>query len=160
MKNIKTYSIYLIVALVGIALGAILFGGSAPTTQSIDEHISEAHTDEKGNIVYTCSMHPTVRQNEPGNCPICGMTLIPVSDNSSDNSDPNALTMSAAAMKLAEIETSEVQTSNAPVEVGLSGKVVVDERQIAQIPAHFNLRVEQLFVNFTGEYINKGDAVA
>lgn len=160
MKKIKTYSIYLIIALAGIALGAIFFGGSAPTTQSIEEHIAETHTDEEGNIIYTCSMHPSVRQNEPGNCPICGMELIPVSDSSSEAEDPNELTMSAAAMKRAEIETSEVHISNAPIEVRLPGKVVIDERKIAQIPAHFNLRVEQLFVNFTGEYINKGDVVA
>ena len=27
---------------------------------------------------YTCPMHPQVMQEEPGNCPICGMTLVPV----------------------------------------------------------------------------------
>ena len=26
-------------------------------------------------IIYTCPMHPEVRQNQPGNCPKCGMTL-------------------------------------------------------------------------------------
>ena len=26
-------------------------------------------------IIYTCPMHPEVRQNHPGNCPQCGMTL-------------------------------------------------------------------------------------
>jgi Cu(I)/Ag(I) efflux system membrane fusion protein len=25
--------------------------------------------------VYTCSMHPEIIQDEPGNCPICGMNL-------------------------------------------------------------------------------------
>ena len=29
-------------------------------------------------VVYTCPMHPEVRQSEPGNCPICGMALEPV----------------------------------------------------------------------------------
>ena len=28
--------------------------------------------------IYTCPMHPQIRQVEPGNCPICGMTLEPV----------------------------------------------------------------------------------
>ncbi|MHB8904249.1 MAG: heavy metal-binding domain-containing protein, partial [Patescibacteria group bacterium] len=28
--------------------------------------------------VYTCPMHPEIRQSEPGNCPICGMALEPV----------------------------------------------------------------------------------
>ena len=33
----------------------------------------------QGEIEYwTCSMHPQVRQPGPGNCPICGMELIPV----------------------------------------------------------------------------------
>ena len=29
-------------------------------------------------IVYTCPMHPEIRQDHVGNCPICGMTLEPV----------------------------------------------------------------------------------
>ena len=31
-----------------------------------------------GRVIYTCPMHPQIRQSEPGNCPICGMTLEPV----------------------------------------------------------------------------------
>jgi Cu+-exporting ATPase len=30
-------------------------------------------------VVYTCPMHPEIRRAEPGNCPICGMALEPVS---------------------------------------------------------------------------------
>jgi hypothetical protein len=29
-------------------------------------------------MVYTCPMHPEVRQNHPGNCPKCAMTLVPI----------------------------------------------------------------------------------
>jgi Cu+-exporting ATPase len=32
----------------------------------------------KAGVIYTCPMHPQVRQVGPGNCPICGMTLEPV----------------------------------------------------------------------------------
>ena len=32
----------------------------------------------KASAIYTCPMHPQIRQAEPGNCPICGMTLEPV----------------------------------------------------------------------------------
>jgi len=28
-----------------------------------------------GKVIYTCSMHPEVQQDHPGNCPKCGMTL-------------------------------------------------------------------------------------
>ena len=43
----------------------------------------EAHGMSKGaqapasaETYYTCPMHPEIREAKPGNCPICGMTLI------------------------------------------------------------------------------------
>ena len=38
--------------------------------------------------VYTCPMHPQVRQPQPGNCPICGMTLEPVLPSLDDEESP------------------------------------------------------------------------
>ena len=32
----------------------------------------------QAGTIYTCPMHPEIRQNQPGNCPICGMTLEPL----------------------------------------------------------------------------------
>ena len=32
----------------------------------------------ESGVIYTCPMHPQIRQTGPGNCPICGMTLEPV----------------------------------------------------------------------------------
>ena len=34
--------------------------------------------DTSSGTVYTCPMHPQIRRNEPGNCPICGMALEPL----------------------------------------------------------------------------------
>jgi Cu+-exporting ATPase len=31
----------------------------------------------KPDVTYICPMHPEVRQDNPGNCPKCGMTLVP-----------------------------------------------------------------------------------
>ncbi|GAB3466113.1 heavy metal translocating P-type ATPase [Massilia terrae] len=35
-------------------------------------------TEQAAGTIYTCPMHPQIRQPAPGNCPICGMTLEPV----------------------------------------------------------------------------------
>jgi Cu+-exporting ATPase len=39
---------------------------------------SEPPTAEAAGTIYTCPMHPEIRQDHPGNCPKCGMTLEPV----------------------------------------------------------------------------------
>jgi Cu+-exporting ATPase len=38
------------------------------------------HNQPKGmsGVVYTCPMHPEIRQIGPGNCPKCGMALEPL----------------------------------------------------------------------------------
>ncbi|WP_374374005.1 copper-translocating P-type ATPase [Tabrizicola sp.] len=36
--------------------------------------------DHDDHGIYTCPMHPEVRQHGPGNCPICGMTLVPADE--------------------------------------------------------------------------------
>ena len=41
--------------------------------------------------LYTCPMHPEIRQDRPGNCPKCGMTLEPVLPSLSDEADPELI---------------------------------------------------------------------
>lgn len=44
------------------------------------EHATPAVKTEMpvgADVIYTCPMHPQIRQPKPGNCPICGMTLEP-----------------------------------------------------------------------------------
>src|SRR5699024_7031446 len=108
-----------------------------------------------------CSMHPQIRQSEPGNCPICGMELIPANDSGAEAAEnPQALTMTPVAMKLANVETTPVVQEVAVKQIRMPGKVTIDERKISVIPAHFSGRVEKLFVNFTGAYVEKGDKLA
>lgn len=48
--------------------------------QSHDPATSSFKPDGPGIVkasIYTCPMHPQIRQTEPGNCPICGMALEP-----------------------------------------------------------------------------------
>lgn len=158
----KNILIYAALILGGLLLGYLFFGGHSDP-QSMDEHISETHTDEEGNIVYTCSMHPQVREEEPGDCPICGMELIPADeadegDGSTQN--PNAVQFSQAAFALADIQTSDVRLDIPVRETRLPGKVVVNQNLVSNITAHFPGRVRELYVDFTGDYVRKGQRLA
>jgi Cu(I)/Ag(I) efflux system membrane fusion protein len=150
------------ILLTGLFLGWVFFGGSASNQpENMDEHVSETHTDAQGNIVYTCSMHPSVRQNEPGNCPICGMELIEAGNSGGmQEENPYELTMTPAAMRLAEVQTTEINRGKAAKTVRMPGKIKVDERRMKSLPSHFPGRIEELYANFTGEYISKGQKVA
>ena len=152
-KNIITGVVILIV---GILLGWLFFGGEPKEANEDEAH---AHSEAEKDQVWTCSMHPQIRQPDPGDCPICGMDLIPMSVE--ENSlDADMFKLSENAMKLANISTMTVGTGEASKELRLNGKVEVDERSSYTQATHIPGRIEQLRVNFTGEKVSRGQSLA
>jgi Cu(I)/Ag(I) efflux system membrane fusion protein len=155
-KDKKTIIIVISALALGLLLGWLFFGGSE--SKAKDEHQHE--TEVAGETIWTCSMHPQIRQNEPGDCPICGMELIPLEEENDNDIDPMAISMSPTAMQLASV-TSAIVGSTVPVKsVRLNGKVQSDERLVYSQSSHIPGRVEKLLVNFTGEFVNKGQVIA
>lgn len=155
MKNSKEIILTIGALVVGLGLGYLLFGRNANSTATIESEESHHHDETQEGETWTCSMHPQIRQDEPGICPICEMDLIPA-DVSSSN-DPLVLEMTSEAVKLAQIETTILgESGSASKELTLSGKLQADESLIASQVAHIPGRIEQLFVTFTGEQVKKG----
>lgn len=114
------------------------------------------------DTVWTCSMHPQIRQDHPGTCPLCGMDLTPADNENQDDDLPmGALRMSPTAMQLAQIET-QIAGSNSGVdrEIRLSGKVQLDPAQTISQNAHVSGRIEALYFHAPGEYISEGTKIA
>jgi Cu(I)/Ag(I) efflux system membrane fusion protein len=157
MKNIsKTTVIAALTTLaIGLLLGWLLFGRTAKTDTIEHDHLSMEATE----TIWTCSMHPQIRKNEHGKCPICGMELIPL-ESSEGSLDPMAVTMSPTAMQLAQVQTLVVGTSYAEKSIRLNGKVQADERLLFTQSSHIPGRIEKLSVNFTGEFITQGQVIA
>ncbi|MBI0398130.1 efflux RND transporter periplasmic adaptor subunit [Cyclobacterium marinum] len=156
--NKKIIIIALSTLAIGLLLGWLIFGGSSSESKMDDEH---QHTTEiAGETVWTCSMHPQIRQSEPGDCPICGMDLIALEDDQDEVLDPMAVSMSPTAMQLADIRTATVDTMDPVKTVRLNGKVQEDERLVSSQSSHIPGRIERLNVNFTGEYVRRGQVIA
>jgi len=154
----KEIVIVLITLVIGLALGYLFFANSTTQITVTDEHTLEEHANE---TIWTCSMHPQIRQSEPGDCPICGMDLIPLNTATDEEfSDPNEIQMTESAMKLAEVQTFIVKSGAPEKIIYLLGKVKADERNIAALTARFGGRIEKLFVNYTGQYVKKGQKLA
>jgi len=173
MKNIieslrKNYKWALVVLGAGFLLGWLIFrtpGGESGNVQESQNEVQgpEGHNHENGETtIWTCSMHPQIRQDEPGKCPICAMDLIPLSDMPSGGDDvhPDEISMTESAAQLANIQTIRVTSGTPGREILLQGKVQADERRISELTARFGGRIEKLFVSFTGENVDKGQKLA
>jgi Cu(I)/Ag(I) efflux system membrane fusion protein len=143
--------------LLAFGLGMLVGGGEAPLP---DSHI-HSETEATGQAMetrWTCSMHPQINLPQSGQCPICGMDLIPVSDEPADPiSGERVLSMSESAAKLADIETVSVERKAPRAEIRMVGKIDYDESKLAYITAYFPGRLDRLFVDYTGIEVNKGD---
>jgi membrane fusion protein, copper/silver efflux system len=158
MKKIFGYKYirFSFILILGIFLGWIFFH-STPT-QTEEEH--NRSTEVNKAQIWTCSMHPQIRMDKPGKCPICAMDLIPVNQGGTSEMDPAAIHLTKEAAQLANVLTSVVSKQNPVKEVRLYGKVQADERLIQNQVAHVSGRIEKLMVNFTGEPVQKGQKLA
>src|SRR5690625_3387425 len=105
--------------LTGLLTGWLLFSGSPGgndhtghkllSQHEMEQHVQDAHNDENSETVWTCSMHPQIRENESGNCPICGMELIPARSQGAEADEDNySMVMTASAARLEVIQTTPV----------------------------------------------------
>lgn len=158
----RPYLRYGLILLAGLFLGWLIFSGSpsgGDVTSPVGHH---DHDHGEDSSVWTCSMHPQIRMEEPGDCPICGMDLIPLQTNGSGDIsvDPDAIQLSVEAAALANVQTTIVSRQNPVKEVQLYGTIQVDERLSQSQTSHVGGRIERLYVSFTGESVRRGQPIA
>ncbi|MGB5653002.1 MAG: efflux RND transporter periplasmic adaptor subunit [Robiginitalea sp.] len=153
-KNI----LYIALAAVGGMLAGYLFFGDAFEKSGIKED-NHTHQAEEGQM-WTCSMHPQIMQPEAGDCPICGMDLIPA-ESGADGLAPGQFRMSNNALALADVQTTRVGAlASGTHALKLSGTIQENEKAIGTQAAYFEGRIEELFVNFEGEEVRSGQKLA
>jgi Cu(I)/Ag(I) efflux system membrane fusion protein len=111
--------------------------------------------------VWTCSMHPQVRMQKPGKCPICSMPLIRVTALTparATNEVPDSmLELSEHARAMASVETVTIERRKMSREIRVVGKVQYNETALANITTRVEGYVERLFVDYTGIEVKAGD---
>ncbi len=114
--------------------------------------------------LYTCSMHPQIRSTDPGGrCPICGMALVMVPQDTSDHDvDPTAasLTLSPRAVALTSIRTEPARYRSVKAQLHLPGRIEIADSHRHTVSARVSGRLERLYINTPGARIQRGDHVA
>ncbi len=154
-KNI----IYIVIALViGLVGGYFLFGNQ-PNDDLTGGH---DHSVDSIDQIWTCSMHPQIMQPEPGDCPICGMDLIPA-ESSADGLAMNEIKMTENAMALANIQTTIVGNAmqdGDEIITLLSGKITTNDENSSVQSSYFDGRIERLNVSYEGQTVSRGQLLA
>lgn len=147
MNKYLKYSLAFI-TIVAIGIAIYLFAIKS------DNHSEMDHQNE----LYTCSMHPQIIRDKPGNCPICGMTLVKkvtenntVGDNSIDN-----LTKPTDNFIVGDYQTTTAKDTTLSSEINLPGVIEFDPNSSVNIAARMGGRIERMFVNYKYQKVNKG----
>lgn len=153
MKRLNV-SMKALLVILGLLVASFLVGRYTGS----HEPVVHANHAEAGEITsWTCSMHPQIALPEPGKCPICGMDLIPRKSAGGEDLGERMMSMSKAAMKLAEVRTAPVERKFVDIEIPMVGIVDYDETRVKTISAWTDGRLDRLFVDYTGIPVKKGD---
>ena len=117
----------------------------------------EESTPEAAPTVWTCSMHPEVRQDKPGKCPKCFMELVPLEEDAGGAAGERVFTTTPAAAALMDLRVSPVERRFPEAGLRLVGKVALDETTVGRITAWVPGRIDRLFVDYTGVQVRQGD---
>lgn len=120
-----------------------------------------AEQEESIKEIYTCSMHPEVIRNQPGNCPICGMTLVRKESGAKkiNGVSLDDLLKPTNAFVISNIGTTTITKEAASVEIQALGSIGYDTRAVGNISATISGRIEKLYIHYRYQHINKGQLI-
>lgn len=122
---------------------------------------TQAHEEES---YYTCPMHPSVRSDKPGACPVCGMALVKKAvqkkGDMNDSTGWQGVSLSPTQRVIANVSVVQVQRREISRDIQAVGVVSYSEPNYKHISMRFPGRLEKLYLSYTGQSVRKGDPVA
>lgn len=120
-----------------------------------------AAQQEQAQVTYTCPMHPQVHEDHPGNCPICGMTLVKKAPSPSEQAGISLQTVlqpvnSAVISDVKAIKPVQQRVNDT---VSASGYLAFDTRTYNNIAARFSGRIEKLYIKYAFQEVHTGQRI-
>jgi len=139
-------------------------GEEHAAVESADAGAHGAHEHQKdrgGKQLYQCPMHPTYISDQKGECPICGMTLVPIEEEGemeeSSVEGYAPINVSYERQQLIGVKTGIIERRPMNKVIRTVGLVDYDEKRIANIHTKVSGWIEGLYVDYTGKLVEKGE---
>jgi Cu(I)/Ag(I) efflux system membrane fusion protein len=155
--------------ILGFLLAVILTGGA----WFLVNRMSTGEVAEQNKQLYYCPMHPTMISDKPGDCSICGMKLVPITDQAGasrhpDGSPPNQtmeaspegyvpVTISHEKLQLIGVTTTEAKEMDLNQRIRTTGRIAPDERAVHHVHTKFDGFVEHVYADYTGRFVKRGE---
>jgi len=167
------------IGLIGILVLLLIQGCTSKITdtpKSPDVQTSDKKSSKK-EALYHCPMHPTIMRHKPGECPICGMDLVPVAQARSpkheglDMEDVNNISIledkvlrpgvqvTSTIVQEMAIRTEHAMKMPFKQDIRAYAKLVPDDTRVYHIHPKVAGWVEQLHVTTQGEAVHKGEKI-
>ncbi len=116
---------------------------------------------------YVCPMHPQYKSDRPGECPACGMTLVPASasdvavqPDSAPAGAAGSVSINAARQQLTGVRAEEVRRAPFSYPLRAFGRVAVDEVRLYRLVAPSEGWIREIGPNPAGTFVKKGEILA
>ncbi|MGR3176960.1 MAG: efflux RND transporter periplasmic adaptor subunit [Candidatus Anammoxibacter sp.] len=155
----ETKSVFISLIIVALVIGVItgfLIKGCGIKTHMMSHEVAQESGEKI--LLWTCSMHSQIKQKTSGSCPICGMDLTPMKEDTGGSRA--SLALGERARQLANVKVTPVIYKELTKSVYTVGKVDYDESNVAHVTAWINGRIDRLYVNFTGTRVQKNQHLA
>jgi Cu(I)/Ag(I) efflux system membrane fusion protein len=121
---------------------------------------------ERKPVYYIDPMHPWYKSPQPGIAPDCNMKLVPVYPGEESRYERRANRMPEGTVKVAEdkqqlmgVEYGAAEYENVSGEIRAVARVTLDETKVSKVHSKLEGWIEQVFADYTGKLVHKGDAL-
>jgi Cu(I)/Ag(I) efflux system membrane fusion protein len=114
-------------------------------------------------LFYQSPMHPWIKSDQPGNCTICGMKLVPVYEGDTprdEHAGAHVVELRPASINVVHVATAPVVRQPLRRTIRVAGTIDDDDTRHRRLSAYVEGRVEALHVNFIGAEVTAGQPLA